>query len=73
MIAKVIVHGDDRADALARMRSTLEEAVIEGIGTNLAFLRGLVAHPDVAADDLSTTWLDDQRVVAELVDAGSIR
>ena len=73
MIAKVIVHGDDRAEALARMRSTLEEAVIEGIGTNLAFLRGLVAHPDVAADDLSTTWLDDQRVVAELVDAGSIR
>jgi acetyl-CoA carboxylase, biotin carboxylase subunit len=71
MIAKVIVHGDDRDDALARMRSTLEAAVIEGIGTNLTFLRGLVAHPDVTADDLSTTWLDDQEVVAALVDAGS--
>jgi len=71
MIAKVIVHGDDRADALARMAATLDAAVIEGIGTNLAFLRGLVAHPDVITDELSTTWLDDQRVVAELVAAGT--
>jgi acetyl/propionyl-CoA carboxylase alpha subunit len=71
MIAKIIVHGDGRDDALARMRSTLEAAVIEGIGTNLTFLRGLMAHPDVAADELSTTWLDDQQVVAALVAAGS--
>jgi acetyl-CoA carboxylase biotin carboxylase subunit len=35
LIAKIIVHGDTREQALARMRSALDETVIEGIRTNI--------------------------------------
>lgn len=37
MLLKLIVHGEDREDAIAKMRSALGELVIEGIETNLDF------------------------------------
>ena len=42
MIGKIIVHGDTRAQALARMRTALSETVIEGISTNIALHRELM-------------------------------
>ena len=39
MVAKLIVHGDTREQALARMRTALSETVIEGINTNIPLHR----------------------------------
>lgn len=49
MIAKIIVEGEDRAEALAKMAAALDGTVAIGPKTNLPFLRKLVAHPDVLA------------------------
>ena len=42
MIGKIIVHGDTRAQALARMRTALSETVVEGIQTNIPLHRELM-------------------------------
>jgi acetyl/propionyl-CoA carboxylase alpha subunit len=57
MIAKLIVHGVDRTDALDRLAGALDETVVEGVTTNLPFLRWLVAHPAFRDADLSTDFL----------------
>jgi len=57
MIAKLIAHGATRADALERLRSALDETQVEGVVTNLPFLRWLVAHPAVRAGETTTAFL----------------
>jgi acetyl/propionyl-CoA carboxylase alpha subunit len=59
MVAKVIAHGRDRAEALDLLGAALEETRIEGITTNLAFLRWLVAHPVVRAGEATTAFLTE--------------
>jgi acetyl-CoA/propionyl-CoA carboxylase, biotin carboxylase, biotin carboxyl carrier protein len=54
MLAKVIAHGADRAEALARLDAALGATVILGLGTNTGFLRALLADPDVRAGRLDT-------------------
>jgi acetyl-CoA/propionyl-CoA carboxylase biotin carboxyl carrier protein len=54
MLAKVIAHGTDRAEALARLDAALGEVVVLGLGTNTGFLRALLADPDVRAGRLDT-------------------
>ncbi|WP_017579072.1 urea carboxylase [Nocardiopsis valliformis] len=49
MLAKVIVRGDDREDALERLGHALSQTRIDGVQTNLGLLRALSAHPDVRA------------------------
>ncbi|RSH86931.1 hypothetical protein EHS25_003418 [Saitozyma podzolica] len=49
MIAKLIVHGKDRAEALALLRSALAEYQVVGPSTNIEFLKAVAAHPDFAA------------------------
>ncbi|MFB8386084.1 acetyl/propionyl/methylcrotonyl-CoA carboxylase subunit alpha [Microbacterium sp. NPDC055910] len=58
MIAKVIVRGVDRADALARLDAALADTVLLGVDTNIAFLRALLADPAVQAGDLDTGLID---------------
>jgi acetyl-CoA/propionyl-CoA carboxylase biotin carboxyl carrier protein len=58
MIAKVIAHGQDRAEALARLDAALADTVVLGVDTNIAFLRALVADPAVQAGDLDTGLID---------------
>src|SRR5262249_41544481 len=58
MLAKVIAHGADRGEALARMRRALAETRVEGIETSVRFFVELLAHPDVVANRVSTQWLD---------------
>jgi acetyl/propionyl-CoA carboxylase alpha subunit len=59
MIAKLIAHGDTRAEALARLRAALAETEVGGLVTNLPFLRWLVRHPAVRAGRTTTAFLVD--------------
>jgi len=58
MVAKLIVHGRDRAEALARMEGALQEFIIEGIKTTIPFHRQLLAHPDFRAGNFDTNFLE---------------
>jgi acetyl/propionyl-CoA carboxylase alpha subunit len=57
MIAKLVAHGADRDDALDRLAAALDETAVEGVTTNLPFLRWLVAHPAFRDAELSTDFL----------------
>ena len=57
MIAKLIAHGTTRDEAFARLRGALRETEVEGVTTNLRFLRWLVSHPVVLAGDTTTAFL----------------
>jgi acetyl-CoA/propionyl-CoA carboxylase biotin carboxyl carrier protein len=54
MLAKVIAHGPDRATALRRLDQALAGYTLLGVRTNVAFLRSLLADPDVQAGRLDT-------------------
>jgi len=58
LIAKIIVHGRDRQEAIARMRRTLEMTVIEGIKTSIPLHLKILAEPDFVAGRLSTAFME---------------
>jgi acetyl-CoA carboxylase biotin carboxylase subunit len=58
MIAKIIVHGRDRQEAIARMRRTLEMTVIEGIKTSIPLHLRILNDPDFVAGKLSTAFME---------------
>jgi propionyl-CoA carboxylase alpha chain len=57
MIAKLIVHGRDRADAIRRMREALNAFVVRGISSNIPFQAALLAHPEFAAGRFNTGFI----------------
>ncbi len=57
MIAKLIVHGRDRSDALHKMREALNGFVIRGISSNIPFQSALLAHPDFVAGNFNTGFI----------------
>ena len=57
MIAKLIVHGTDRLDAIAKMREALNAFVIRGISSNIPFQAALLAHPRFVAGDFNTGFI----------------
>jgi len=57
MIAKLIVHGRDRLDAIAKMREALNGFVIRGINSNIPFQAALLAHPKFVAGDFNTGFI----------------
>ncbi|MBB6119225.1 acetyl/propionyl/methylcrotonyl-CoA carboxylase subunit alpha [Nocardiopsis algeriensis] len=59
MLAKVVVWGPDRAEALRRLDSALGEYLLLGCVTNTAFLRRLLRHPRVLSGDLSTDLVEN--------------
>jgi geranyl-CoA carboxylase alpha subunit len=59
MVAKIIVHGRDRADATRRLCAALEDAPLVGLVNNGRYLRDLLQHPRFAAATMHTTLLDD--------------
>lgn len=65
MIAKIIAHGEDRPQALARMRAALVETAVMGVATNLSFLAALAAREEVAAGTAHTRFIDE--VLPELL------
>jgi acetyl-CoA carboxylase biotin carboxylase subunit len=58
LIAKIIVHGRDRQEAIARMRRTLDMSVVEGIQTSIPLHLRILADPDFAAGRLNTSFMD---------------
>jgi propionyl-CoA carboxylase alpha chain len=57
MIAKLIVHGVDRSDAIAKMREALNAFVIRGISSNIPFQSALLAHPKFVAGQFNTGFI----------------
>lgn len=57
MIAKLIVHGKDRLEAIAKMREALNDFVIRGISSNIPFQAALLAHPKFVAGDFNTGFI----------------
>ncbi|HEY1227478.1 MAG TPA: ATP-grasp domain-containing protein, partial [Ramlibacter sp.] len=57
MIAKLIVHGKDRKDAIAKMREALNGFVIRGISSNVPFQAALLAHPQFVAGQFNTGFI----------------
>ncbi|TNF23813.1 MAG: hypothetical protein EP329_26515, partial [Deltaproteobacteria bacterium] len=68
MIAKIIARGRDRREAVARLRGALDDlaVLIEDGATNKALLANTLAHPDFAAGDVDTSWLDRTRRAGDL-------
>ena len=60
MIAKLIVHGSDRADAIRRMRQALNAFVIRGVSSNIPFQAALLAHPKFVSGDFNTGFIAEQ-------------
>ncbi|HEU5466100.1 MAG TPA: acetyl-CoA carboxylase biotin carboxylase subunit [Gemmatimonadales bacterium] len=60
LLAKVIVHGNTREEALARMRQALDSFIIEGVTTTIPFLGRIMRHPDFIAGKVDTKFLERQ-------------
>lgn len=60
MIAKVIVHGKDRREAIAKMRRALYEFIIDGIDTNIEFQNRILNHKDYLAGKFDTSFLENK-------------
>ncbi len=60
MIAKLIVHGRDREEALAKMRLALDTFIIQGVTTTIPFLGTLMNHPKFVAGDVHTKFLEKE-------------
>ena len=57
MIAKLIVHGRDRNEAIGKMRAALDGFVIRGISSNIPFQAALLAHPDFVSGNFNTGFI----------------
>jgi propionyl-CoA carboxylase alpha chain len=60
MIAKLIVHGKDRTEAIEKMRSALNDFVIRGIHSNIPFQAALMQHPRFVSGDFTTGFIAEE-------------
>ena len=58
MIAKIIVHGQTRGEAISKMKRALEELVVDGIDTNRDFLYSIITHPDFIRGNFDTSFIE---------------
>jgi urea carboxylase len=73
MLAKIIVHGQDRAEALAKMRAALAECRVAGIETNVDYLRQVLDSAGFAQGGITTAFLRDlehRRHAVDVIDGG---
>jgi acetyl-CoA carboxylase, biotin carboxylase subunit len=61
LLAKVVVHGGDRQECLARMRRLLDELTIEGVATTIPFHRAVLSEPDFVAGFFDTDYVARKR------------
>ena len=59
LIGKLIVHGRDRAECIARLRRSLNEMVIGGIDTTIPLFQKLLNEPDILSGDYDIHWLEN--------------
>ena len=60
MIAKLIVHGKDRMEAIEKMRSALNDFIIRGIHSNIPFQAALLQHPRFVSGDFTTGFIAEE-------------
>ena len=58
LLAKLIVHGENRAVATQRMQSALKDFVVHGVITNIDFLQDVLVHPDFSNGKITTRWVE---------------
>ncbi len=58
MLAKLIVHAEDREAAIRRMGAALREFVVHGVTTNIDFMQSLLAHEDFHNGQVTTRWVE---------------
>jgi len=71
MIAKLIVHGDDRIQAMAKLRLALEGLIIDGVTTTAGFHRWLLDQEPVVAGRVTTRFLDENEIPGPSADAAT--
>lgn len=57
MIAKIIVHGNDRNESIAKMKSALGEFIVEGIDTNIDFLYNILENENFIKNNYDTSFI----------------
>ncbi|MEO8097022.1 MAG: urea carboxylase [Acidobacteriota bacterium] len=74
MLAKIIVHGENRLEALLTMRQALRDCVLAGLETNLPYLRQVIADPLFMVGGVTTSYLQDfeyHRIAFEVLQPGT--
>jgi acetyl-CoA carboxylase biotin carboxylase subunit len=71
LVAKLMTHGRDRKEAIARMRRCLELMVVEGIKTNIPLHRRILDDPDFQAGRVDTRFMERYRLAKNVVPAAS--
>ncbi len=59
LLAKLIVHAEDRASAIRKMRTALSDFVAHGVVTNIDFLQEVLKHESFAKGEVSTRWVEE--------------
>jgi len=62
LLAKLVVWGENRSEALRRMRGALAETSILGVVTNRAYLQRLLSHTDIVRGAFSTSWVEEHQL-----------
>lgn len=66
MIAKIIVHGANRNEAISKMKRALEETVIEGVDTNIDFLFQIIKNHNFIRGDFDTSFIENEILKKEV-------
>jgi acetyl-CoA carboxylase biotin carboxylase subunit len=59
LLAKLIVHAENREIAIHRMQAALRDFVVHGVVSNIDFLQAVLSHPDFANGKVSTRWVEN--------------
>ncbi len=65
LLAKVIAHGKDRAEALTKMSHALDSFIVEGVTTTIPFLKRVIDHPDFVSGNVDTKFLERETELFE--------
>jgi len=73
LLAKLIVHGANRTEALQRLQAALARFLVRGVETTIPFLLALVSEPDFERGTVSTRWLEEMALQHRAIAAGAAR
>ena len=72
LLAKIITHGADRAEAVARMSAALERLEVIGVPTTAPFHQQVIVHEDFRSGNVTTRWVEEEFLPAAASAAGRI-